>query len=146
MAESITRSETNQHQMPETDETPIKDATPIEQIEVHAPTTSSTPIIWTPRFIICFALTLVVGLSLASLLTQGLENHYYDANPVLIGEATLLCVAWIVLAIWARTFWARIGGIFGSLWTISTAMSLVVSWIFADSTLSIVAHLNAATN
>src|SRR5438105_14103966 len=32
---------------------------------------NSTPIIWTPRFVVIFALTLVIGLSTASLLTQG---------------------------------------------------------------------------
>src|SRR5437868_2375521 len=47
-------------------------------------------IIWTPRFIVIFALTLAVGLSLASLTTQGWDNHYYQPEWILLGNTVIL--------------------------------------------------------
>jgi len=148
MAESITQSEMNQHQqVAETAHASTKDGGPVLQVATDEPDISlPTVVIWTPRFMVVFALTLTIGLSLTSLLTQGLENHYYNAEPVLIGESIFIGIAWIVLSIRARSFWVRIGGIFGCLWSLLTALSFMVSMVFANPDLPIVAHLNAAMN
>lgn len=148
MAESITQSEMNQQEQAANSlQTSTKDEVPALQVATAESANSLPPIvIWTPRFMVTFALVLVIGLSVASLLTQGLENHYYSGNLILMGESALIGIAWIVLSIRARSFWVRIGGIFGCLWALLTALSFMVSMFFADPTLPIVAHLNAAMN
>jgi hypothetical protein len=147
MAESITQSETKQQQAAETLHPSTKDGSVALHVAIAEPVSSLPPVvIWTPRFMVIFALILTIGLSAASLLTQGFENHYYNGNVILIGESVFTCIAWIVLSIRARSFWARIGGIFGCLWALLTAMSFMVNMFFADPDLPIVAHLNAAMN
>jgi hypothetical protein len=147
MAESITQSETKQQQTAETLHPSTKDGGATLQIATAEPGSFLPPIvIWTPRFMVIFAVILTIGLSVASLLTQGLENHYYNGNLVLIGESVLICIASIVLSIRTRSFWVRIGGIFGCLWALLTAMSFMVNMFFVEPDLPIVAHLNAAMN
>jgi hypothetical protein len=105
-----------------------------------------SPIIWTPRFIVIFALTLAGGLSLASLTTQGWDNHYYQPEWILLGNTAILFAVWSAISICARSLWARIGGIFGCLWTIFTAINFVASLLTVNVGLAVIAYLNAATN
>ena len=74
-------------------------------------------VIWTPKFILLFALALVLGLSADSLFTQGWIEGYYRAIWVLFGNFALLLGLWIG-AVAARTFlvgthgshfWLRLG-------------------------------------
>ena len=79
MPESMTESEKNHndHAILGTDLSLAGDqhlAIPAEKLSA-----SNQLIIWTPRFIVIFALLLVVGLGGASLLTQGWLNSYYQA-------------------------------------------------------------------
>jgi hypothetical protein len=119
---------------------------PLEDALELAPDNEPTPIIWTPRFIVIFALTLVIGLSAASVLTQGMLNGYYPPQAVLLVLVTLALGGWIALVVRARSWWLRMGGIFGSIWAIFTGIHLVVSLLPIDPTASILLHLNASTN
>jgi hypothetical protein len=101
-------------------------------------------IIWTPRFIVLFTLTLAGGLSAASLLTRGWQNGYYDGNWVLLIQSASIFAVWIALALRSRTVWARMGAIFGCLWTLFTAMSFVASLRSVMPELPIIAYINAA--
>ena len=79
---------------------------------------SSLPIIWTPRFIMLFFLTAVIGLSVESLLTQGWLNKAYKAEWVLLLHVLLILTSSIVLSIKVRSSWIRMGGIFGCVWAV----------------------------
>lgn len=104
-------------------------------------------IIWTPRFIGIFALVLAGGLTLASLLTQGWQNHYYQPEWVLLAETAIMLGLWITVSIRASTPWVRIGGIFGAIWAIFTAINFVATLLLSvNPALPIIAYLNAATN
>ena len=78
--------------------------------------TISSPIVWTPRFIVLFFLTVVVGLSIESLLTQRWLNTAYKTEWVLLVHILLILTGLIVLSIKGRSRWIRTGGIFGSIW------------------------------
>src|SRR2546422_11007577 len=73
----------------------------------------SAPIIWTPRFIVIFALTLVVGLSVASLLTQGMVNANYPPQAVLLTLVMLALAGCITVVLLASSLPVRMGSIFG---------------------------------
>lgn len=105
-----------------------------------------SPIIWTPRFIVIFALTLTVGLSLASLFTQGWDNHYYQPGWILLGDTAIIFGIWIVIVIRARSQWARIGGIFACLWAIFTGINFIANLLMVNTDLAVIAYLNATTN
>lgn len=103
-------------------------------------------IIWTPRFILTFFLIFSLGLSLASIVTQGWLNGYYAAEQILLAETTLNLFAWLLLALRAHTGWIRLGGIFGCFWAVFSMGGLIFSWrsLFPDS--PIIVHVNTATN
>ncbi len=110
------------------------------------PAHNSTPIIWTPRFIVIFSLTLVIGLSIASLLTQGTLNGYYPPQAILLTLVIFALGGWIAVVILARSLWTCIGGIFGSIWAIFMGIHLGISLLPIDPHASILLHLNASTN
>ena len=88
---------------------------------------SSSPIIWTPRFIMVFFLTAVIGLSVESLLTQGWLNKIYKAEWVLLIHVLLIMISLIVLSIKARSPWIRMGSIFGCVWAVFTGASYIAT-------------------
>jgi len=85
------------------------------------------PIIWTPRFIMLFFLTTVIGLSAESIFTQGWLNKAYKAEWILLTHVLLILISMIVLSIRARSLWIRIGSIFGSIWAIFIGASHVAT-------------------
>jgi hypothetical protein len=111
-----------------------------------SPDSYQSPIIWTPRFIIIFALTLTVGLSLASLFTQGWDNHYYQPGWILLSNTAIIFSIWIAIIIRARSQWARVGGIFACLWAIFTGINFIASLLMVNANLAVIAYLNAVTN
>ena len=78
-------------------------------------------VIWTPTFIALFALTLVVGLSLTTILIQGWLNGHYSDKSVLLASMPLLFCTWIAVLIKARLAWVRAGATFGCFWSLFTA-------------------------
>ena len=104
----------------------------------------SSAIIWTPRFILLFFLTLVIGLSVESLLTQGWLNGFYRTEWVLLAHVALLLTLLVALVIRARSFWMRLGGIFGCIWATFTSASLVASLLSVDAKSAIAVQLHAA--
>lgn len=109
-------------------------------------TIPESSIIWTPCFILIFGLTLVIGLSMAALLTEGWTNRYYAGEWVLLFYIALLSGGWIVVIARTRSPWVRIGGIFGGIWTFLTGSSYILGLLTVDPQSPIIAHLNAATN
>lgn len=75
-------------------------------------------IIWTPRFIMLFVLTLITGLSAASILTEAWMNNHYQSSLILSGYVVVIIISLIVLTRYAHSMWMRLGSFFGYLWTI----------------------------
>jgi hypothetical protein len=140
VVETVEIAPTSNTHVPENSIQPLEDS--LELSLSH----DSAPIIWTPRFIVIFALTLVVGLSVASLLTQGMLNGYYPPQAVLLTLVMLALGGWIAVVILVRSLWVRIGGLFASIWAIFMGIHLVVSLLPIDPNASILLHLNASTN
>jgi hypothetical protein len=110
------------------------------------PAASTAPIIWTPNFIVIFALLLAIGLSMGSVLTQGWLNKYYPAEVILLIYTALIFIRWCLVILRARSSWIRIGAIFSAIWTIFSGLNFVISLIAIDPHAPIIAHLNVTTN
>ncbi len=100
-------------------------------------------VIWTPRFIVLFAIMLVLGLSVESLLTQAWAAHLIQAPWVLLSETLLAFGCLIVTALISRSRWIRLGAIFGSIWAIFTSINLFVPVSPLDPGTPIFSLLNA---
>jgi hypothetical protein len=107
---------------------------------------SSEPIIWTPGFIVCFALTLSLGLCVACLLTRGWEEHLYRGIWPLLGQVLLLLALWIAVVLKARSAWVRQGGLFGCLWSTFVGLNLLVHLSPVSQGAAVIAYLNASGN
>ena len=114
-----------------------------QQTSPSAPTTQST-IIWTPRFISLFFLTLVIGLSAESLLTQGWLNGWYMGVWVLGVHIVLVLGCMIAILFFTRTWWVRLGSIFGILWVVFVTLDLLVNFQQIDPDSLILAYVNTA--
>jgi hypothetical protein len=148
MAESITESEKDFHEEAIKKNEPSLQESPHVAVLADKPIASVQPlIIWTPRFIVIFVLALVVGLSTASLLTQGWLNGYYQPSlPELIYASVALC-CWIALIFCARSAWVRLGAIFGSIWAIFIGSTFAITLLVPiDRTWTIIAHITSARN
>lgn len=91
------------------------DENTIERRAAETPVSSTPTTIWTPAFMLIFALVLVLGLSGESLLTQSWLNRYFQGLWVLAAHALLIGLCWLATAIFARSVWVRAGAIFGCL-------------------------------
>ncbi|MBV9019668.1 MAG: hypothetical protein JOZ71_03035 [Ktedonobacteraceae bacterium] len=136
MSDSITQSKTGEEVT----------AAPKAEATQHARHTQESTIIWTPRFIVIFALVLVIGLSSDSLLTRGWVNNFYRGEWVLLAQTGVIFCYWGAVVVLARSPWVRVGSIFGCIWAIFAGMGFVVSLISVALQSSIATHLNAATN
>jgi hypothetical protein len=102
-------------------------------------------IIWTPSFIVVFFLTLVTGLSVESLLTQGWLNRAYNVQKILLGHIIIILGSLIVLVIKGRSTWIRVGGIFGCIWAVFTGASYIAILLGIASRSVIELEFQAAT-
>ena len=106
---------------------------------------SRTPIVWTPRFIITFTLTLVLGLSLESLLTQGWLDGYYSGTFIFQVYVICVCLSWITLLVLTHSNWIRIGSVFGIFWALFMTIHISIFALNNDLSLRVHTLLNAAT-
>ncbi len=88
-------------------------------------TQAPRPVVWTPRFIVIFFLTLVVGLSVESLLTGGWPNGAYRTERILLGHTVLILTCLVALIVKGRSTWIRMGAIFGCIWATFTGASYI---------------------
>lgn len=117
----------------------------IREKDVPVPVSSHTStIIWTPRFIVLFALTLAIGLTADSLFTMAWGLHYITAAWVSSGHVVLIAGCLLGIVCVARSWWSRLGGIFGCVWAIFTSIGLVLTLFTLAPTSPVPAYLNAA--
>lgn len=140
MAESIARPDTNVTS--NSDEQKVN-ATQHDVDKPGVAVTASTTVIWTPRFIVIFMLTLVLALSLESMLTEGWTNHIIDAAWVLLAHAACITGCMLATMFTTRSWWIRSGGIFVCIWAISTSFNQFLSPLTLDPTSPIPAYVNA---
>lgn len=103
-------------------------------------------IIWTPRFIISFTLLLILGLSGATMLTNGMLNGYYAPGLILLlwtlgGGACLF-----FLSVRARSFWVRLGGGIGCLWSVLSGLTCVLTLLPLTSQSTMLLYTATATS
>ncbi|MDQ2714802.1 MAG: hypothetical protein M3Z08_07850 [Chloroflexota bacterium] len=107
---------------------------------------SPPAIIWTPRFIVIFALILALGLSAESAVTQGWQNDLYAGSWVLLSHVVLIAPCWFIIAMRPRSLWARLGGIFGCLWVVFVSINFIITLFPLNVNAPVIAHLNAASS
>ncbi len=112
------------------------------QADTHS---SRIQIIWTPRFIIVFTLTLIFGLSIASLLTQGWLDGYYSGLWIFQAYVIIVFLSWLTLLIVTHSSWIRTASIFGIICAIFMTASIAIFSFNSDLALSVHALVNAAT-
>jgi len=140
MPESIIRSAKDHNE--ETIENTVSSASQPEEGAVATPL-----IIWTPGFIIRFALVLIVGLSVAGLLTEGWVNGYYPSEWTEIVYTILAFTCWFALFLSANSLWVRLGAGLSIIWTAFMGIHFCITLLIPrDQTYTIVAHVVAATN
>lgn len=138
MAESITKPDTD------SPEEGVAASEQSQHQQASAISPETMPIIWTPRFIVFFALILVVGLSIESILTQIILNGQIAPGGVLLFHTLPIFVCWILLTVRTRSLWLRIGGIFGCIWTLFACGSFVLSTLPIDPKSALPLHFTAA--
>jgi hypothetical protein len=117
----------------------------VEEVPREALASSRPTVIWTPSFIVIFALTFVFGLSAEGLLAQGWINSYYTGQWIFQVHVILISLCWLAMLILARSKWIRIGSIFGCIWALFMTLNITIIALHANSTSSVLIHVNAAT-
>lgn len=108
------------------------------------PSVPPTLVIWTPLFIVIFALVLAFGLSIESILTQGWLNLLYHGQWVMQIHVILVCIAWLAITVLARSSWVRTAGIFGCIWAIFMSVDIAIISHTMGTGSPAIAHVNAA--
>lgn len=147
MPESITRPETTDITNTERTSGIAPSSTAVADAVSSSSPAPSAQIIWTPLFIILFALTLVIGLSADSLFAQAmLNNVFHILGWLLLGHTVLILGGWIVLFGSARSFWVRVGSIFGCIWSIFAGINYAASMFPLPLDTVFPLYLSAAAN
>lgn len=118
-----------------------------ERLAVGEEHLAGAAIIWTPRFLLLFVLTLVLGVSLESILASGWSTGVVtgDGYLFLLGHILLMGAGWLVLGVVTRSRWVRVGCLFGGLCAVFLTVN-VFTYIFgvnADDPVQ--SYINVAT-
>lgn len=103
-------------------------------------------VIWTPRFLVIFTLTLVVSLSVTSLLAVVQSNTAYSTDRVVLLYALVALACWIMVLIRARMPWIRLGALFCVAWAVLEAGGAIFGLLGIETRAVVFIHLHAATN
>ena len=102
-------------------------------------------VIWTPRFIVLFAVTLALGLSLESLLTQGWAIRWFTGIWVFLPHLILVSGGWITLWRVSRSRWIRLGAVFGLTFVTFVTINILLQAILFQPSNYLLAHVNVLT-
>jgi hypothetical protein len=102
-------------------------------------------VIWTPRFIVLFAVTLALGLSLESLFTQAWAIRWFTGTWVFLGHTALVSAGWITLLKTSRSRWMRFGAIFGLICALFITLNIVIQAILFQPSNYLLAYVNVVT-
>jgi hypothetical protein len=143
MAESVTQPGTDHIEEPEAATRESK-ATDEKALLADGLITPTTGIIWTPNFIVTFALTFVLGCSADALLAEGWMSHSYLGQWIMQAHIIVAGILWLGLAILARSEWVRSGGVFGCIWAIFMSIDILIISISGSPASPLIPHVNAA--
>lgn len=104
-------------------------------------------IIWTPRFLLVFALTLVLGVSTDSLLASGWSANLFTNLGLwfILGSIALAATGWALLGVVTRSRWIRVGCIFGGICTLFLVLNTLTNLMGVDPATPIQSYINVAT-
>jgi hypothetical protein len=145
MTEGTIKTELEDSLKGESENTTSEKTTALENNQQLESKGSRTHIIWTPQFIIIFALTLVLSLSIEGLLTQGWLNGFYTGQWVFQVHVFFVCLGWITLLILTHSSWIRFGSIFGIIWAFFMTVHIAIYSLSTALASHDHALLNAAT-
>ncbi|HEX6481990.1 MAG TPA: hypothetical protein VF043_24365 [Ktedonobacteraceae bacterium] len=143
MAESVTQPGTDHIEEPEAATRESK-ATGEKALSTDGLNAPNTVVIWTPIFMVTFALTFVVGCSVEALLAEGWLTHYYLGQWIMQVHIIVAGILWLALAVLARSVWVRSGGIFGCIWAIFMSIDILIISISGSSASPLIPHVNPA--
>lgn len=118
---------------------------PTQNDEQDAVVLPEEAVIWTPRFIILFAVTLALGLSLESLITQAWAIRWFTGTWVFLGHIALVSAGWITLLRVSRSRWVRFGAVFGLIFATFVAINIIIQAILFQPSSYLLAHVNVVT-
>src|SRR5690348_11246752 len=112
--------------------------------DTHA-TASEEKIIWTPGFLLTFALILVLGISAESLFASAWANAL-PIRPwwVMSLHILLLAAGWLVLGLATRSRWIRAGCAFGGISTLFMGLDVFMNMQNIDPGSPVQSYINAA--
>ncbi len=145
MAEGAIKPDIEDFQKSEPENTASEQTTSEEKDQQVESTVSRTKIIWTPRFIILFALILVFALSIESLLTEGWLNGSYTGLWIFQIHVILVCSGWLALLVLSHSNWVRAASIFGIIWALFMTLHISIYTLNTDLALRVHALMNAAS-
>jgi hypothetical protein len=103
-------------------------------------------ILWTPAFLLTFALILVLGLSTESLLTQVWANNLYNSTQwVIQAHVILAALGWLGLGIVTRSRWIRTGCVFGVIGTAFMTLNIITLVQGVNPSSALQSYINVAT-
>ncbi len=143
MAERVTQPDTDHTEEPETTK---QESTAAHETISSADglSTPGTGKVWTPFFMVTFALLLILGLSADALLADGWIAHFYSGQWIMLTQVVIVGIAWLLSAIFARSEWVRIGGIFGCIWAIFMGIDIMIISVSGDVGSPLIPPVNAA--
>ncbi len=111
------------------------------------PSAAEKRIIWTPRFLLIFAITLVLGISTDSLLASGWSTGLFtgDGYLLILGHCLVLVLGWLALGMVTRSRWIRIGSIFGGICMAFLALNVFTTIFGVDPGAPTQSYINVAT-
>jgi len=145
MAEGAIKPDIEDFQKSEPENTTSEQTTSEEKKLQVESTVSRTNIIWTPRFIVIFALILVFVLSIESLLTQGWLSGDYTGLWIFQIQVILVFLGWLTLLVLAHSSWVRVASIFGIIWALFMTLHIIIYSLNTDLALRVHALMNAAS-
>jgi hypothetical protein len=115
---------------------------------MSSPNTIVTPstIVWTPRFMVLFASLLVLGLSVASILTQLWLNGVLRTETAPLFYTAFVLGSSLLITFRVQNLWIRTGGILACIWSLLMGLHFALPTVSQlDPHTSLVAHLDIAT-
>jgi hypothetical protein len=103
-------------------------------------------IIWTPAFLLGFALLLVLGVSAESLFSVSWLSRFLFVNAwVILIHVLLITTVWLILGFVSRSRWIHIGCIFGGIWSAFMVFNVFINAQGMNPGSSIQSYINVAT-
>ncbi|MEO7019623.1 MAG: hypothetical protein ABI234_05680 [Ktedonobacteraceae bacterium] len=148
MSDSVIQPETDRNQSEEQAGEPdasLQNAQESIASDTIQDTISSAKIIWTPAFLLIFALTLVLGLSAESLFTQGWYASLFGGTWIILTQVILATLGWLGLGSVTRSRWIRVGSIFGGLSSAFMLLNIFLNLQGLNPNAPLQSYLNVAT-